>query len=469
MIDMKNFKKIHFIGIGGVGMSPLAKMLIESGFIISGSDCSDSTNVQMLRNMGAKIFIGQDGKNLLNTDGTSSCEAIVYSTAIPKTNPEMVKAKELKIPILHRADINAFFVNSKKKGIAVAGSHGKTTTTSMIGFILQEAGIDPSIIIGGISTDLETSAILGKSDYLVSEADESDGTFLKLKPAIEVITNVEDDHLDYYGTIEKIQEAFKNFLVNLDKEKGLAVLCYDNEPLFNMAKEIDRRIISYGINNEADFMAKNINAGIEGISFDVYNKGKNLGRIKLKLHGKHNVLNSLAAIIVALDAGIEFNKIAEALSRFHGAKRRFQTKANINGIWIVDDYGHHPSEIEATLKAAKETNRKRVVCIFQPHRYSRTKLLLNKFGKSFHDADVLVLTEVYSAGEKQIEGIDGECIVKEVKSNDANKEIYYVRERNKIAEFLKDKLKEDDLVITMGAGDNYKTGEELIELLNKSI
>ena len=361
MLDIHNFKRIHFIGIGGVGMCPLAQMLIESGYKISGSDCSESANVKMLRNIGAKIYIGQDGKNLLNSDGTPSCDAVVYSTAIPKTNPEMVKANELKIPILHRSDINAFFVNAKNKGIAVAGSHGKTTTTSMIGFILHEAGIDPSIIIGGISTDLGTGAILGKSDYLVSEADESDGTFLKLKPAIEVITNVEDDHLDYYGTVEKIQEAFKQFLENLNPENGLAILCYDNEPLHKIATEINRKIISYGIDNEADFMAKNINTSVEGISFDVFNKDKNIGRIKLNLHGRHNVLNSLAAIIISLKAGIEFPKIAEALSKFHGAKRRFQTKGNIKNIWIVDDYGHHPSEIKATLKASHETNKKRVV------------------------------------------------------------------------------------------------------------
>lgn len=467
MIDINNLKKLHFIGIGGVGMSPLAKMLIESGYEVTGSDCSDSANVKMLKNMGTKIFIGQDGKNLLNSDGSPSCDAVVYSSAIPKTNPEIVKAEELKIPILHRADINAFFVNNKKKGIAVAGSHGKTTTTSMIGFILHEAGIDPSFIIGGISTDLGTSALLGNSEYLVSEADESDGTFLKLKPAIEVITNVEDDHLDYYGTIEKIQEAFKNFLENLNKDTGLAILCYDNEPLRTMGNKINRKVISYGIDNEADFMANNIKTSVEGISFDVYKKGKNIGKIQLALHGKHNVLNSLAAIILALEAGVKFDKIAEALSKFHGAKRRFQTKGNLKKIWVVDDYGHHPSEIEATLKAAKETNRKRVICIFQPHRYSRTKLLLKKFGTAFYDADVLILTDVYSAGEKPIEGIDGESIVKEVKENKKNKEVFYVKEREKIAQFLIDKLKEDDLVITMGAGDNYKTGEELIELLKK--
>ena len=234
-----------------------------------------------------------------------------------------------------------------------------------------------------------------------------------------------------------------------------------------IASVIKRKIISHGIDYEADFMAKNINTSVEGISFDVYNKDKNIGRIKLNLHGRHNVLNSLASIIISLEAGVEFQKISEALSKFHGAKRRFQTKGNLKNIWIVDDYGHHPSEIKATLKAAHETNRKRVVCVFQPHRYSRTKLLLKQFGSAFIDADVLVLTDIYSAGEKQIEGIDGESIVKEVKENNKNKEIFYIKEREKIAEFLINEIKEGDLIITMGAGDNYKTGEELIELLKK--
>lgn len=458
--DMLNLKKFHFIGIGGAGMSALAKILIESGYEISGSDCAASANTEMLKKLGAKIFIGHDEKNISN-----DIEAIVYSSAIPKNNPEILKAAELKIPKLHRSDINAMLVNSKK-GIAVAGSHGKTTTTSMIGFVLHSAGVDPSIVIGGESADLGTSAILGKSEYLVSEADESDGSFISLKPAVAVVTNIEDDHLDFYGTVEKIRAAFKIFLENII-EGGVAVICLDNENLREIAGEIPHKVISYGIDNAADFTAKNIYSGVKGVSFDVFHGEKLLGRVQLAIHGRHNVLNALATIATASEIGVEFSKIADALGKFHGAKRRFQTKGNVRSIWIVDDYGHHPTEIAATLKAARETNPRRVICVFQPHRYTRTKLLLKEFGTAFADADLLVLTDIYSAGEEKIEGINGESILKEVLSNSKEKEISYIPEREKIAEYLLDNVVTGDLVITMGAGDIYKTGEELIELLKK--
>ena len=458
--DMLNLKKFHFVGIGGAGMSALAKILIESGYEISGSDCAASSNTEMLKKLGAKIFIGHDANNISN-----DIEAIVYSSAIPQDNPELVKAAELKIPKLHRSDINAMLVNSKK-GIAVAGSHGKTTTTSMIGFVLHCAGVDPSFVIGGESADLGTSAILGKSDYLVSEADESDGSFIKLKPAIAVVTNIEDDHLDHYGTVEKIRAAFKIFLENIT-EGGDAVLCFDNENLREIAGEIQRKVISYGIDNAADFTAKNIYSGVNGVSFDTFKGEKLLGRVQLAIHGRHNVLNALAAIATAAEVGVEFSKIVDALGKFHGAKRRFQTKGNIKSIWIVDDYAHHPTEIAATLKAARETNPRRVICVFQPHRYTRTKLLLKEFGTAFKDADLLVLTDIYSAGEEKIAGVDGESILKEVLANSKEKEISYIPERSKIAEYLLDNVVTGDLVITMGAGDIYKTGEEFIELLKQ--
>ena len=395
--DMLNLKKFHFIGIGGAGMSVLAKILIEMGCEVSGSDCADSANVQMLKNLGAKIFVGHDTNNISN-----DIDAVVYSSAIPENNPELVKAAELKIPKLHRSDINAMLVNSKK-GIAVAGSHGKTTTTSMTGYVLKNSGIDPTVIIGGESLDLGTGAILGKGEYLVSEADESDGSFIKLKPHIAVVTNIEDDHLDHYGTVEKIRAAFKIFLENLTDD-GVAVLCFDSEPLREIAGELKHKVISYAIDNAADYTAKNIYTGVDGVSFDVFKGEKLLGRVKLAIHGRHNVLNALGTLATALYIGIPFNKIATALNGFHGAKRRFQAKAKIRNIWIVDDYGHHPTEIAATLKAAHEINPRRVICVFQPHRYSRTKLLLKEFGTAFTGADLLVLTDIYSAGEEKIEG-----------------------------------------------------------------
>lgn len=456
--DMLNLKKFHFVGIGGAGMSVLAKILIEMGYEVSGSDCADSANVQMLKKLGAKIFVGHNAQNISN-----DIDAVVYSSAIPKDNPELVKAAELNILKLHRSDINAMLVNSKK-GIAVAGSHGKTTTTSMIGYVLKNSGVDPTIIIGGESLDLGTGAILGAGEYLVSEADESDGSFVKLTPNIAVVTNVEDDHLDHYGTVEKIRAAFKEFLGNLT-DGGTAVLCFDSEPLRKMAGELNHKVISYAIDNDADFMAKNIYANVDGVSFDVFNGEKLLGRIKLAVHGRHNVLNALGTLATALYIGIPFHKISNALSGFHGAKRRFQTKANISGVWIVDDYGHHPTEIAATLKAARETNPRRVICVFQPHRYSRTKLLLKEFGAAFTNADLLVLTDIYSAGEEKIDGISGESILKEVLPN--NKEVSYIPQRERIVDYLLDNVRAGDLVITMGAGDIYKTGEELIEKIDQ--
>ncbi len=457
--DMMNLKKFHFVGIGGAGMSALAKILIESGYEVTGSDCADSATVQMLKNLGAKIFIGHDCANI------GDVEAIVCSSAIHNDNPEILRAAELKIPRLHRSDINAMLLNSKK-GIAVAGAHGKTTTTSMIGFVLFNAGVDPTIIIGGESVDLGTGAILGKGDYLVSEADESDGSFIKLKPSIAVVTNVEDDHLDYYGTVQRIREAFKIFIENINPESGVAVLCFDNENLREMAATIDRKIISYAIDNDADFTAKNIQASIEGVSFDVIHGDKILGRVQLAIHGRHNVLNALATIATAMNIGVDFAKIADGLSKFHGAKRRFQTKGNVRNIWIVDDYGHHPTEIAATLKAARETNPRRIICVFQPHRYTRTQLLLNEFGGAFAGADLLVLTDIYSAGEDKIAGISGESILEQVLAT-TNQAVSYIPDREKIAEYLLDNVTPGDLVITMGAGDIYKTADELIELLKK--
>ena len=460
-------KKFHFVGIGGAGMSVLAKILIESGYTISGSDCSDSSTIQMLKNLGAKVFVGHSAENI-----SSDIDAIVCSSAIPADNPEVVKAAELKIPKLHRSDINSMLLNSKS-GIAVAGAHGKTTTTSMIGFVLYNAGIDPTIIIGGESVDLDTGAILGKSDYLVSEADESDGSFVTLKPSIAVVTNIEDDHLDHYGTVEKIREAFKTFLSNI-KTNGTAVLCYDNEVVRGLAKEIDANVISYAIDYPAEFTATNIRADVNGINFDVIRRinvggeiGKKfLGNVQLAIHGKHNVLNALATIGVAIKIGVPFEKIADGLKKFHGAKRRFQTKARIKDIWIVDDYGHHPTEIAATLKAAQEAKPDRIICIFQPHRYTRTKLLLKEFGNAFVDADFLILTDIYSAGEKPIDGISGESIVNAVIEK-TNQQVLYVPERERIADYLIDLVRPGDLIITMGAGDIYKTADDMIALLNR--
>ena len=463
-MKLDGLKKFHFIGIGGVGMSALAKILIERGFEVSGSDMKDSPTLEMLKSIGAKIFVGHKAKNILDEKG-NPVDAVVCSSAIPTDNPEVIAAGKFKIPKLHRSDINAYLLNAKR-GIAVAGSHGKTTTTSMIGYVLHRADVDPTIIIGGESTDLGTGAILGKSDWLVTEADESDGTFVTLKPAIAAVTNIEDDHLDHYGTIERIRAAFKIFIENLNRNDGVAVLCFDNDNLRELSKDIDRKIISYAIDHDADFTARNIRTTTKGINFEVMRGEKSLGKIQLAIHGRHNVLNALATIATALQVGVNFSRIAEGLSTFHGAKRRFQIKGRVRNIMVVDDYAHHPTEIAATLKAARETKPNKLVCIFQPHRYSRTQLLLKEFGNAFREADTLILTDVYSAGEEKISGVSGESILREVLST-TNQEVSYIPKREDIAAAIKDRLAPGDLVITMGAGDIFKTGEELLDLLKE--
>ena len=458
--ELKDIEKIHFVGIGGAGMSPLAKIMVELGYEVTGSDRADSEVIQNLQKLGVKITLdGQKGENVKGAD------AIVVSTAIPFDNPEVLAARDLGIRKLHRSDINAALVN-EYKGIAVAGAHGKTTTTSMLGVALTKAGVSPTVVVGGEMPDLGTNAILGESEYLTSEADESDGSFLKLHPHIAVVTNVEDDHMDHYGTMENIIKAFTQFIQNVDKETGWAVLCFDNENLRNIAKTVDRKFYTYAIDHEADYMAKNIKTNGKGIAFDVVHGEELLGHVSLNIPGRHNVLNALACIVTGLTIGVEFEKLVAGLSAFHGAKRRFQTKGRAKGVWVVDDYAHHPTEIAATLKAAKELNPQRLVCVFQPHRYSRTQLLHEEFGKAFVSADRLILTDIYSAGEAPIEGINGETILNEVRKQ-SGQDVIYIPQREKLAGYLESESQDGDLIITMGAGDIYKTGEELVELLNK--
>ena len=451
-----NMKKFHFVGIGGAGMSPLAKILLELGYEISGSDRSANHLTDELGKMGAKIYIGQAAEQVRGAD------AIVVSTAIPYDNPEVLAAGQLGIPKLHRSDINAALVN-EYKGIAVAGAHGKTTTTAMLAVALSNIGVSPSFVIGGEAPDLGTNSRLGTSEFLVSEADESDGSFLKLKPYIAVVTNVENDHMDHYGTMDNIRAAFRDFIGNV-REDGAAVVCFDNENLRRIAPQTGTKIVTYAIDCEADYRAVNIQPTGTGTIFDVVRDGETLGRVELNIPGRHNVLDALAAIVTGTLLGIDVPKMAAGLKTFHGAKRRFQTKGRVNGVWIVDDYGHHPSEIAATLAAARQTNPGRLVCVFQPHRYSRTKLLAAEFGRAFTNADLVVLTDIYGAGEEPIAGISGKTIVEEI-DKQVGQVVEYVADKTKLASRLKEIVKSGDLVITMGAGDIYRVGEELVGLL----
>lgn len=456
---LNNMNKIHFIGIGGAGMSAIAKILLEKGYVVSGSDLHDSEMVTKLKLQGAKIYQGHQKENVAGVD------AIVVSTAIANDNPEVIEARKQSIHVFHRSDIVAALMK-EEKGIAVAGAHGKTTTTSMLGVVLDHAGVQPTIIIGGEVDYLGSNAKVGNGEYLVAEADESDGSFLKLMPKIAVVTNIENDHMDYYGTMENILKTFHQFLHNLPQDDGLAVLCFDNAHIQEMAQKLGRRYISYAINVPADYQAKNIVTNGAGTSFDVYDHGANLGKVTLNIPGQHNVLNALATAAVCLQIGLTLPEIAAGLRCFNGAKRRFQTKGRVHDIWVVDDYAHHPTEISTTLTAAKQTNPSRVICVFQPHRYSRTKFLRREFGACFSAADVIVLTDIYSAGEEPIAGISGETIKQEVLQQ-TGKSAVYIADKNAIAKYLSGIVQPGDLVMSMGAGDIYLTGEELVNLLNQ--
>lgn len=436
-------------------MSAIAEVMLDKGYEISGSDLSDSEVVQKLRSKGAVIY---KGHNASNVEGK---EAIVLSSAIHQDNPELVQAKKLGLKIFHRSDILAYLLNAVK-GIAVAGAHGKTTTSSMISVVLEHAKVDPTIIIGGFVDYLDGNAKLGKSDYLVAEADESDGSFLKFYPHISVVTNIEDDHMDHYGSMENIIKAFVQFIQNLDKENGLAVLCFDNENIRNIAPKVDRKYISYALEHEADYTATDIMTDGPHTTFSVVYKGENLGKVTVNVPGRHNVLNALATIAVCRQLGLSMQEIADGFTAFVGTKRRFQTKFRNNDVWIVDDYAHHPTEIQTTIKAAKQTKPNRLVVAFQPHRYTRTQLLREEFGSCFKGADVLILTDIYAASEDPIPGISGKTIVDEVKKQ-TGVDAVYIEKLADIAPWLKNHTQKGDLIITMGAGNIYTVGETLAD------
>lgn len=440
-------------------MSAIAEVMLDKGYEISGSDLSDSKVVQKLRAKGAVIYKGHKASNV------EGKEAIVLSSAIHKDNPELIQAEESGLKIFHRSDILAYLLN-KGKGIAVAGAHGKTTTSSMISVVLEHANIDPTIIIGGFVDYLGGNAKLGKSDYLVAEADESDGSFLKFYPHIAVVTNIEDDHMDHYGSMENIIKAFVQFVQNLDKKNGLAVLCFDNENIRNIAPKIGRSYISYALEHEADYTAADIVKDGPHTSFTVICKGEKLGKITLNIPGRHNVLNALATVAVCRELGLSMQKIANGFAVFSGTKRRFQTKFRNEEVWIVDDYAHHPTEIQTTIEAAKQTNPKRLIVAFQPHRYTRTQLLRKEFGSCFKGTDVLILTDIYAASEEPIPGISGRTIVEEVKIQ-TGVDAVYIEKLTDIVHWLKKHKQKGDLIITMGAGNIYTVGEMLADELKQ--
>ncbi len=451
-------KKIHFIGIGGSGMNGIAEVLLNMGYKVTGSDLFETDVTRRLRELGATIFVGHREENVLGS------QCVVYSSAVKKENPELKEAASRQIPIIPRAEMLAELMRMKY-GIAIAGTHGKTTTTSMVSMILACAGMDPTIVTGGKLNSLGANAKLGGGDFLVAEADESDGSFLKLSPTVAVVTNIDREHMDHYMDMEEVKSAYLNFM-NKVPFYGCAVICLDHPVIQSLIPRISRRFISYGLSAQADIHARDVRHKEMQTSFEVwYNKDK-IGTINLNLPGVHNVYNSLAAITVARELEIDFECIKEGLEGFTGVERRFHVRGVVGNITVVDDYGHHPEEIKSVLRAAKRGWTSRVVVVFQPHRYTRTKDLFNEFLAAFNDADKLILTEIYGAGEERIEGICGEALYKGIKGY-GHKDVSYLADLNKLPAYLDGVVNPGDMVITLGAGDVWKAGIKFLELLKE--
>jgi UDP-N-acetylmuramate--alanine ligase len=451
-------QKIHFVGIGGIGMSGIAELLLNLGYEVSGSDLFDSATTRNLQSIGGTVYKGHDGRWVKGAD------VVVTSSAIREDNPEVVTALAAEIPVIQRAEMLAELMRLKKFGIAIAGSHGKTSTTSMVGWMMHEAGLDPTIVVGGKVDSLGGNAKLGQGEFLVAEADESDGSFLKLAPVLEVVTNIDLEHMDHYDNIDHIKATFLEFIDKIPFY-GAVILCLDDANIADILPRIKKRKITYGFTPQADLAAEQIEPGNGRVKFVVRHRGNLLGRIDLSLAGKHNVYNALAAICVGLELEIPFDTISAALAGFQGVQRRMQLKGEGRGITVIDDYGHHPTEIRATLSAIKESwPEKRLVVLFQPHRYSRTLALLEEFRTCFHQADYLVMTEIYAASEQPDEKISGEILLDEVKKHGQRKTKFAAGVEG-LAEALLPELREGDLVLTLGAGNIVLAGEDLVKLL----
>jgi UDP-N-acetylmuramate--alanine ligase len=452
-------KRIHFIGIGGSGMSGIAEVLLNMGYKVSGSDLRLNEAAERLKLLGAIVMNGHSRSNITDAD------VVVYSSAVKRDNPEIEEASSRQIPIIPRAEMLAELMRMKS-GVLVAGTHGKTTTTSLISTVLAEAGLDPTIVIGGKLNNIGSNARLGQGEFMVAEADESDGSFLKLSPTIAVVTNIDREHMDHYEDMDDVKRAYLAFM-NKVPFYGCAVICMDHPVLQGLMPSIERRVISYGLTPQADFYATSIERSGMKSTFDVYARGARLGRMELGLPGAHNVYNSLAALAVACELEIPFDAVQRALGGFRGVERRFQIKGTIGDVMVVDDYGHHPVEVKAVLRAARDGWPRRVIVAFQPHRYSRTRDMMTEFLSAFNDAEKLILTDIYAAGEEPIEGISGEALYREIKGH-GHKDVTYVPLVRDVAARLKEVARPGDMVITLGAGNIWQASDALLEMLKAS-
>ncbi len=454
-------RHIHFVGIGGIGMSGIAEVLLNLGHRVSGSDLKASDLTRRLASLGAEVTIGHSGLNVRDA------EVVVISSAVSEENPEVMAARREFIPVIPRAEMLAELMRLKSS-VAVAGSHGKTTTTSLVGTMLTRAGLDPTLVIGGKLNHLGVNARLGQGDYMVAEADESDGSFLLLNPTVAVVTNIDLEHLNYYtGGLEHLKNDFLAF-VNKVPFYGFAVLCLDDPHVQSILPKVKKRHVTYGLSAQAEVAAKNLQCGPWGYSFDLYRLERDLGRVTVNIPGRHNVLNALAAAAVGLEMGLEPSVVIGGLGEMKGVGRRFEKKGEAAGVTVIDDYGHHPTEIKATLSALTDCYaRRRRVVVFQPHRYTRTQSLFEEFLSAFNQADRLVITEIYPAGEKPIPGVTGRGLAEAIRSH-GHRDVAFHEDLGSLAETLVDSLSFGDVLMTMGAGNVHTVGEEAVKLLNRA-
>lgn len=450
--------KIHFVGIGGIGMSGIAELLLNLGYKVSGSDKKLSDITEHLKSLGGIIFEGHSEKQIKGAD------VVVTSSAVGPENPEVIAARQASVPVIPRAEMLSELMRLKYS-VAVAGAHGKTSTTSIVASVLAKGGLDPTVVIGGKLKNIDTNSLLGQGDFIVAEADESDGSFLKMSPTIAVVTNIDREHLDFYKDLNEIKNVFLNFIDRIPFY-GLAILCLDNEPIQDIIPKITKRFKTYGMSPQADFQAKNVLMEGTTSRFSVYHHANKIGDIRLNLPGIHNVHNAMAGIAVGIEFDIPFDKIKAALETLEGVQRRLEIKGEIRGITVIDDYGHHPTEIKTTLQAIKTSwPERRLVVVFQPHRHTRTNALYDDFTRAFYQSDLLVVLPIYSAGEKEIHGLNSQGLCEGIRAH-GHKEVVYMAEFKSAVLHLTEVLREGDILLTLGAGDVWKVGKEVLNLLN---
>jgi UDP-N-acetylmuramate--alanine ligase len=452
-------KHVHLVGIGGAGMSGIAEVLLNLRFVVSGSDLKRSDVTERLEELGARVCYGHDAENIEDAD------VVVVSTAVSADNPEILAARDRLVPVIPRVEMLAELMRMKYS-VAVGGTHGKTTTTSLISAVLSAGDLDPTVVVGGKIKTMGSGARLGASQYMVAEADESDGSFLKLSPTVAVITTVDEEHLDYYSGLDEIKAAFTRF-ANSVPFYGCSIVCLDQENIQSIIGDIGRRVITYGLAGQADVQAYGIETTAEVTRFSVAAGGSELGEIETTMPGIHNVYNSLAAVAVGLELGVPFEDTALALREFEGISRRFEIKGEVHNVLVLDDYGHHPVEIRTTLSAAASRWNRRLVVLFQPHRYTRTQKLLEEFGRSFYDATVLLVTGIYAASEEPIEGVSGAGVVEAARRH-GHRAAEYVESLDGLYERAMGVIRPGDVLVTLGAGDVYKVGERILASLRET-